>query len=71
MAYPAGNKPVDHQNEDAADREQRIRQRAYELWEAEGRQEGRMDEYWTRAEELIQDEAQTAYPPSASRGNRT
>ncbi|WP_309086626.1 DUF2934 domain-containing protein [Chelativorans sp.] len=61
----------DRQNETPDDRAERIRQRAYELWEAEGRQEGRTDEYWKRAEELIEDEAQTAYPPSASRGNRT
>jgi hypothetical protein len=52
-------------------REQRIRQRAYELWEREGRPEGREEEYWKRAEELLEDETQAAYPPAASRGNRT
>lgn len=30
--------------------EERIRQRAYELYEQEGRQEGRDEEYWLRAE---------------------
>lgn len=30
--------------------EERIRQRAYELYEEEGRQEGRDEEYWLRAE---------------------
>jgi Protein of unknown function (DUF2934) len=32
------------------DIEDRIRQRAYELYEQEGRQEGRDQEYWFRAE---------------------
>ncbi len=32
------------------DLEDRIRQRAYELYEQEGRQEGRDQEYWFRAE---------------------
>jgi hypothetical protein len=31
------------------DRE-KIRDRAYEIWDREGRQEGRDDEYWLRAE---------------------
>jgi hypothetical protein len=30
-----------------------VRRRAYELWEAEGRPEGRQMEHWTRAEEEI------------------
>ena len=33
--------------------EQRIRERAYSLWEADGRPEGRDLEYWERARELI------------------
>jgi hypothetical protein len=48
-----------------------IRHRAYLLWEADGRPEGRDDEYWHRARELMQDEGQSSYPPSASRGHRT
>ena len=31
----------------------RIRERAYLLWEADGRPEGRADEYWERARELV------------------
>jgi hypothetical protein len=58
-------------NDDADKLEQRIRERAYRLWEVEGRCEGRENEYWNRAEELIKDETKSAYPPSASRGNRT
>jgi hypothetical protein len=41
------------------------------LWEAEGRQDGRADEYWNRARELVEDEAKLAYPQTQSRGNRT
>jgi Protein of unknown function (DUF2934) len=51
--------------------EQRIRELAYHLWEVEGRPDGRQDEYWNRAQELLEDEMKSAYPPSASRGNRT
>ena len=58
------------EGEPAGDAEQRIRQRAHLLWEAEGAQPGRVDEYWERARELIEDEAKSAYPPTQSRGNR-
>lgn len=34
-------------------REERIKARAYHLWEADGRPHGRHDEYWERARELI------------------
>jgi Protein of unknown function (DUF2934) len=53
------------------DLEQRIRARAYLLWEAEGRQEGMADNYWHRARELIEAEVQSSYPPTQSRGHRT
>ena len=36
-----------HEN---GDMEEQIRQRAYELYEQEGRQDGRDQEYWLRAE---------------------
>jgi hypothetical protein len=35
------------------DIEQRIRERAYHLWEADGCPHGNADEYWERARELI------------------
>lgn len=35
------------------DRQQRIRERAYHLWEADGRPHGRDLDYWERARELI------------------
>jgi hypothetical protein len=36
-----------------------IRERAYHLWEAGGRQEGRKQEYWDRAQALIDEEGKT------------
>lgn len=35
------------------EREQRIRERAYHLWEADGSPHGRDLEYWERARELV------------------
>lgn len=58
------------EGEPAGDTEQRIRERAHQLWETEGRPEGGADAYWHRARELIEDEAKSAYPPSQSRGHR-
>ncbi len=69
MGDTLSEKPTE--GEPAADTEQRIREHAQMLWEAEGRQDGRADEYWNRARELIEDEAKSAYPPTQSRGNRT
>ena len=45
--------------------EQRIRERAYQLWEGEGRQEGRSEEYLRRATDLIGDRTEPAHPPEA------
>ena len=36
-----------------AERGERIRQRAYQLWEEDGSQEGRADVYWHGARELL------------------
>ena len=66
----SSEKPSDDAPE-AAKSERLIRERAYLLWEAEGRQDGGADEYWHRARELIEDESQAAYPPTQSRGHRT
>jgi hypothetical protein len=35
------------------DREQRVRERAYHLWEADGKPHGRDLEYWERAREQV------------------
>ncbi len=39
--------------EDDTEREHRIRDRAYHLWNEEGRPHGRHDEYWERARTLV------------------
>lgn len=33
--------------------EHRVRERAYQIWEREGRMEGKSDEYWRRAQAEI------------------
>jgi Protein of unknown function (DUF2934) len=43
----------DNPLEATPEREERIRIRAYHLWEADGRPEGRDAEFWARAEELV------------------
>ena len=37
-----------------------IQVRSYQLWERDGRQEGRSDEYWLRAEREIEAECRAA-----------
>jgi hypothetical protein len=41
---------------DCLPKEQRIRERAYRLWEEEGRQRGREKEHWERACAEIEEE---------------
>ena len=36
------------------DLETRIRERAYALWEEDGRPEGQADEYWERARRFVE-----------------
>jgi hypothetical protein len=43
----------DNPLEDTPERTARIRERAYYLWEADGRPDGRQAEFWERARELI------------------
>jgi hypothetical protein len=50
--------------------EDKVRVRAYHLWEAEGRPEGREGEFWVRALQLEQQESafgKTSEPPKAKR----
>ncbi len=49
-----------------AERDERIRKRAYQLWEEDGAPEGRAEEYWHRARELIDQEAQASPPRQAA-----
>lgn len=41
-----------------SEREQRIREIAYQLWQADGAPEGKSDHYWHRARELLETEQQ-------------
>lgn len=50
--------------------DQAINERARALWELEGKQTDDPKEYWHRAKELLEAEACSNYPPSASRGHR-
>jgi hypothetical protein len=44
---------------DNVSREEKIRVRAYELWEKDGSLEGRADEYWEQAKAQINEEETT------------
>ena len=46
----------DDPQKNSSDRENRIRERAYHLWEADGRPEGREQVYWEHAEAMISKE---------------
>jgi hypothetical protein len=46
----------DNPQNDTPNRETRVRERAYLLWEDDGRPEGREQEYWERAEAMIRTE---------------
>lgn len=48
-----------------ADREDRIRARAYQLWEEEGRPEGRAEQHWFTAREslAVEENQESTYLP--------
>jgi hypothetical protein len=50
--------------------EVRIRERAYEIWNAEGCPEGRADEYWLAAEREILTVPAVKSPPSRAATSR-
>ena len=47
------------------DREQRIREKAYEIWERQGRPEGGHEEHWHQAEREIAEEGRGAATPES------
>lgn len=52
-------------------KEDRIRQRAYQLWEDDGSPEGRADDYWGRAEAQVNAEGDEAPPePTAEQSDK-
>ncbi|PCC99849.1 DUF2934 domain-containing protein [Halopseudomonas pelagia] len=52
--------------------EQRVRELAYQLWENEGRPEGKTEEHWALARELVESEShgETAAPPGKAKRTR-
>jgi hypothetical protein len=46
--------------------EERIRARAYELWERDGSPEGRADDYWNKAQALVESESPATAMKSAA-----
>ena len=54
----------------SADRQRRVEQRAYEIWEREGRPHGKHDEHWHRAAEEVERESggRSGARSGASRG---
>jgi hypothetical protein len=49
------------------DHDKRIRQRAHEIWEEEGRPEGREYSHWLRAKaEVAEEEIRAAFLPRAA-----
>lgn len=48
--------------------EEEISARAYEIWESEGRPEGRDKEHWFRAKELLTGESEAESEPEAAPG---
>jgi ABC-type thiamine transport system substrate-binding protein len=51
--------------------EQAVRDRAFLMWEMEGKAEGRAEDYWERARERIEAETHSAYPPAQASKHRT
>jgi hypothetical protein len=54
------------------ERDQRVRERAYGIWESQGRPDGRHDEHWQEAErELAGEETLPPHPvqPKANRAS--
>jgi len=51
IGNPSAKHDLDNNSQRATpvDREDRIRQRAHEIWESEGRPEGKAQEHWDRA----------------------
>ena len=52
------------------DRLEHIRQIAYGLWEKEGGPEGRHDEFWLRAEAIVEQDANLPHKPSEPASSR-
>ena len=60
-------------DQDVGDRDldERVRVRAYLMWEADGRPDEPADLYWHRALERMEAETQSSYPPVQSTKHRS
>jgi hypothetical protein len=52
------------------DYSQRIRERAYQIWDRDGRPEGRAHEHWVQAEQEIAEEDTPVFVQERERGER-
>ena len=59
--------------QDSANQEfnERVRVRAYLMWEADGKPDGQEDLYWHRARERMEAETHASYPPAQSGKHRS
>jgi hypothetical protein len=53
------------------DYNERVRVRAYLMWEADGKPYGQADLYWHRARERMEAETHSSYPPVQSNKHRS
>jgi Protein of unknown function (DUF2934) len=53
------------------DFDERVRVRAYLMWEADGKPIGQEDLYWQRARERMEAETHSSYPPAQSGKHRS
>ena len=51
--------------------DERVRVRAYLMWEADGKPNGEADLYWHRARERMEAESHSSYPPAQSSKHRS
>ena len=60
-------------NRDPSDQgpDERVRVRAYLMWEADGKPNGEADLYWHRARERMEAETHSSYPPAQSGKHRS
>jgi hypothetical protein len=60
-------------NRESADQasDERVRVRAYLMWEADGKPNGQADLYWHRARERMEAETHSSYPPVQSGKHRS
>lgn len=52
-----------------ADREERIRQLAFQLWQIDGSPEAKAEDYWFRAAEMVDQELAGSIPVSPNNGS--